>query len=69
MTKSKVKKTTNRHKPQAQPSPRDLMPINDNMTVTVHWAGKFRGPNFAPMNFQLKTCTSEKLKTAKGKSM
>jgi hypothetical protein len=45
----------------------NLTCIKDNMTVTVHWHGKFRGPEFAPMYFQLKSGTTEKLKTKKGK--
>jgi hypothetical protein len=47
----------------------NLTCIKDNMTVTVHWHGKFRGPEFAPMYFQLKAGQTEKLKTAKGKKI
>jgi hypothetical protein len=35
--------------------------------VTVHWQGKFRGPDFASMNFLIETVTSEKLKDGDGR--
>ena len=41
----------------------------DNMLVEVHWYGKFRGPDFAPIPFQLVPGTSEKLKDSKGRSI
>jgi hypothetical protein len=40
---------------------------NSDMAVEFHWQGKFRGPDFAPMNFLLKTVTHERLKTTKGR--
>jgi hypothetical protein len=33
----------------------------DNMTIEFHWQGKFRGPDFAPINFKLKSVTHERL--------
>jgi hypothetical protein len=33
----------------------------------MHWQGKFRGPDFAPMTFQLRTVTHERLKDRKGR--
>jgi hypothetical protein len=35
----------------------------------VHWQGKFRGPDFAPINFILKTVTNDRLKDSKGRKM
>jgi Bifunctional DNA primase/polymerase, N-terminal/AAA domain len=35
--------------------------------VTLHWFGKFRGPDFAPLPFELHTVTTEKLKDSKGR--
>jgi hypothetical protein len=45
----------------------NLTARNDNMTVELHWQGKFRGPDFAPMNFMLKSVTHERLKDTKGR--
>jgi hypothetical protein len=39
----------------------------DDSAVTVHWQGKFRGPDFAPLPFLLRTVTHEKLKDTKGR--
>jgi hypothetical protein len=33
----------------------------------LHWQGKFRGPDFAPMSFQLRGVTHERLKDTKGR--
>jgi hypothetical protein len=48
--------------------------VDGNLTMTMsgmvaalHWQTKFRGPDFAPINFQLHTVTHEELKTTKGK--
>ena len=40
---------------------------NDDSAVEMHWQGKFRGPDFAPLYFTLRTVTHERLKTTKGK--
>lgn len=45
----------------------NLVCINNDGVVTVHWHGKFRGPDFAPIPFKLNPGTSEKLKDAKGR--
>ena len=34
-------------------------------TAELHWQGKFRGPDFAPISFLLKTVNNEKLKDTK----
>jgi DNA-binding PadR family transcriptional regulator len=47
----------------------NLVCIKDNMTVKVHWHGKFRGPEFAPLHFVLQPGTTEKLKDSKGRSI
>jgi hypothetical protein len=39
---------------------------NDSVTE-MHWQGKFRGPEFAPMNFLIKTVTHEELKDSDGR--
>jgi hypothetical protein len=38
----------------------------DDLAIELHWHGKFRGPDFAPMLFQLKITTHERLKDADG---
>ena len=35
--------------------------------VQVHWQGKFRGPEFAPLYFQLHTATADTLRDSKGR--
>jgi hypothetical protein len=36
-------------------------------TVELHWQGKFRGPEFAPLHFLIKTVTHQDLKDKKGR--
>ena len=38
----------------------------DDLAVDLHWHGKFRGPDFAPMLFQLKVVTHNRLKDTDG---
>jgi AAA domain len=38
----------------------------DDLVVELHWHGKFRGPDFAPLLFQLKIVTHERLKDTDG---
>jgi AAA domain-containing protein/bifunctional DNA primase/polymerase-like protein len=45
----------------------NLTARKDDMTVELHWQGKFRGPDFAPMAFQLRSVTHERLKDSKGR--
>ena len=45
----------------------NLAARKDDMAVELHWQGKFRGPEFAPMNFMLKSVTHERLKDSKGR--
>jgi hypothetical protein len=35
--------------------------------VKLHWTGKFRGPEWAPLHFQLHTATADALKDSKGR--
>jgi hypothetical protein len=35
--------------------------------VTLHWQGKYRGPDFAPLPFELHTVTTDRLKDSKGR--
>jgi AAA domain/RepB DNA-primase from phage plasmid len=42
---------------------------NDDGVLTLHTLGKFRGPDFAPIKFQLETVTSERIKDSKGRLM
>ena len=51
-----------------------LAEVDGNLTarktdgiVELHWQGKFRGPDFAPVTFQLRTVTHERLKDSKGR--
>lgn len=37
--------------------------------VELHWQGKFRGPDFAPLSFQLASVTHERLKDTKGRTI
>lgn len=53
-----------------------LNEIDGNLTakrtenaVEVHWQGKFRGPEFTPMQFHLRGVTHELLKDSKGRLM
>ena len=41
--------------------------VPDSMAVDLHWHGKFRGPDFSPIPFELRAGTTNKLKTSKGK--
>ena len=45
----------------------NLAARKDDMAVELHWQGKFRGPEFAPMHFMLKSVTHERLKDSKGR--
>jgi AAA domain len=47
----------------------NLTVTKDDMTVTLHWQTKLRGPDFAPINFLLRQVTHERLVTKKGKLM
>ena len=45
----------------------NLTTVLRGMVATLHWQTKFRGPDFAPVNFELRTVTHERLRTTKGK--
>jgi hypothetical protein len=45
----------------------NLTASKDDMTVVLHWQGKLRGPDFAPISFLLRTVTHERLITTKGR--
>jgi hypothetical protein len=45
----------------------NLTAQNDDGVVKLHWQGKFRGPDFAPISFQLRKVTHELLKDTKGR--
>jgi AAA domain len=38
-------------------------------TTVLHWQGKFRGPEFEPVSFNLETISSERVKDAEGRLM
>ncbi len=40
-----------------------------NGAVQLYWQGKFRGPDFAPLTFSLRTVTHEQLKDSEGRLM
>ena len=46
----------------------NLTALQDDGVVQFHWQGKFRGPDFAPVPFQLRSgITHERLKDSKGR--
>jgi hypothetical protein len=45
----------------------NLTAQKDGMVVEVHWQGKFRGPDFSPISFLLRTVTHERLKDGNGR--
>jgi hypothetical protein len=45
----------------------NLTAAKTESTVELHWQGKFRGPEFAPLHFLIKTVTHQDLKDTKGK--
>jgi hypothetical protein len=45
----------------------NLTGAKTDSVVTLHWQGKYRGPDFAPIPFQLHTVTTELLKDSKGR--
>jgi hypothetical protein len=47
----------------------NLTLTKDHMTVTLHWQSKLRGPDFLPVNFQLRAVTHERLKDSKGRKL
>jgi hypothetical protein len=47
----------------------NLTASKDDGVVELHWQGKFRGPDFAPISFQLNSVTNERLKDTKGRTI
>jgi AAA domain len=47
----------------------NLTAAKNDATTELHWQGKFRGVEFAPMNFMLKTVTHEHIKDSKGRTI
>ena len=45
----------------------NLTAIQNDGVVQLHWQGKFRGPDFAPIAFHLRSVTHERLKDTKGR--
>jgi hypothetical protein len=45
----------------------NLAAWNTDGVVALHWQGKFRGADFAPISFQLRKVTHEMLKDSKGR--
>jgi hypothetical protein len=45
----------------------NLTAVKDDITVELHWQAKLRGPDFAPVNFMLKSVTHEELKDTRGR--
>jgi AAA domain len=45
----------------------NLCCINSDDVITVNWQGKFRGPPFDPIPFQLSIVTADKLRDSKGR--
>jgi hypothetical protein len=47
----------------------NLTAARTDNTTELHWQGKFRGPDFAPLHFMLRTVTHERLVTSTGRIM
>jgi hypothetical protein len=47
----------------------NLTAQGDGVVVHLHWQGKYRGHDFAPVSFQLKSVTHELLKDSKGRQL
>jgi AAA domain len=47
----------------------NLTAAKTDSTTELHWQGKFRGPDFAPLHFMLRTVTHERLVTSTGRLM
>jgi hypothetical protein len=47
----------------------NLTAWKEDGTVKVHWAGKFRGPDFEPLFFEMVTVTTRRLVNSKGRQM
>jgi len=45
----------------------NLTVTRDDMAIELHWQTKLRGPDFAPVNFLLRSVTHEELKDTKGR--
>ena len=45
----------------------NLTAKNDEGSVDLHWQGKFRGPDFAPISFELRQVTHQDLKDQRGR--
>jgi hypothetical protein len=45
----------------------NLVCLKNNIALEIHWHGKFRGPDFAPIPFKVQLGTTEKLKDHKGR--
>jgi hypothetical protein len=45
----------------------NLVAMKRDSIVELHWHGKLRGPDFAPIGFQLLTVTCDALKDTKGR--
>jgi hypothetical protein len=45
----------------------NLTGLKEDTIVTLHWQGKFRGPDFAPITFILRTVPHERLKDSRGR--
>jgi hypothetical protein len=47
----------------------NLTAAKTDNTTELHWQGKFRGVEFAPMHFMLRTVTHERLKDSRGRNI
>ena len=45
----------------------NLTARNDDGSIELHWQGKFRGPDFAPISFELRQVTHQDLKDQRGR--
>jgi hypothetical protein len=47
----------------------NLVCVKSDETVSLHWQGKFRGPDFEPIPFETRAVTAARLKDSKGRSI
>jgi hypothetical protein len=47
----------------------NLTSARDGTLVTLHWQGKFRGPDFVPIVFELRPATAAALRDSKGRAI
>jgi AAA domain len=47
----------------------NLTATKRDSVITLHWQGKFRGPDFTPIPFQVSSATTDRLRDSKGRTI